>query len=107
VADLILLPDIGPEGTRPHVTYAQAASFTGFLAQRFGFQALRKAIASLSPVASAEDNETAFAQAFGVSSEDAAGLWLARLDEICPERSLRLRPGNEALHLTARFAPRR
>jgi hypothetical protein len=83
-ADLMRLPDIGPEGTRPHVTYAQAASFTGFLAQRFGLPPLRTAFATLSPMASAEENETAFAQAFGVSSEDAAELWSAYLDEICP-----------------------
>jgi hypothetical protein len=83
IANLMLLPDIGPEESRPHVSYPQAASFTAFLVQRFGWSALRNAYAALSPMNSAEENEAAFVRAFGVSSEGAASLWMARLDEIC------------------------
>jgi hypothetical protein len=84
VADLIHLPDIGPEESRPNVSYAQAASFTGFLTEPFGLQALREAFATLSPVASSKENEASFAGAFGVSTAEAARQWSARLDEICP-----------------------
>jgi hypothetical protein len=83
VADLIHLPDIGSDESRPHVSYAQAASFTAFLAQRFGLQALRNAYATLSPVASSDENEAAFAEAFGVGTGEAARWWSARLEEIC------------------------
>jgi hypothetical protein len=83
-AELMRLTDIGPEETRPHVTYAQAASFTGFLARRFGLSALRTALATLTPMSSAEENETAFAAAFGLSSEAAAESWTAHLDQVCP-----------------------
>jgi hypothetical protein len=83
IADLMLLPDIGPEEFRPHVSYPQAASFTAFLVQRFGWSALRNAYATLSPMGSAGENEAAFVRAFGVSSEEAAGLWMAHLEQLC------------------------
>jgi hypothetical protein len=83
MSDLMLLPDIGPAETLPHVAYPQAASFTGFLAQRFGLHALRRAYASLAAMGSPEENEAAFVTAFGVSSQEAARLWLAQLDQIC------------------------
>lgn len=83
MADLMRLPDIGPEGTRPHVTYAQAGSFTRFLVQEFGFEALRQAYRTLSPVASEDENEIAFARAFGVSSQEASKLWIGNLTSIC------------------------
>jgi hypothetical protein len=85
VADLMRLPDIGPEESRPHITYAQAASFVGFLAERFSLEALRRAYATLTLAAAAHENEAAFAQAFGLSSDEAAALWLASLRTICLE----------------------
>jgi hypothetical protein len=84
IAELMLLPDIGTEESRPHVSYPQAASFTAFLIHRFGWQALRNAYATLSPMASDGDNETAFVLAFGVSTGEAAGLWMAHLEQLCP-----------------------
>jgi hypothetical protein len=83
IADLMLLHDIGLEESRPHVSYPQAASFTAFLVRRFGWPALRNAYASLSPMGSAEENEAAFVRAFGVSSEEAAGLWMAHIEQLC------------------------
>jgi hypothetical protein len=83
IANLMLLPDIGPEESRPHVSYPQAASFTAFLVQRFGWPTLLNAYATLSPMGSAEENEAAFVRAFGVSSEDAAVLWMAYLEQLC------------------------
>jgi hypothetical protein len=83
IANLMLLPDIGPEESRPHVSYPQAASFTAFLVQRFGWPALRNAYATLSPMGSTEENEAAFVRAFGVSSEEAAGLWMSHLEQLC------------------------
>lgn len=85
VADLMRLPDIGPEESRPHITYAQAASFVGFLAERFSLEALRRAYATLTLAAAAHENEAAFAQAFGLSSDEAAALWLASLRTVCLE----------------------
>jgi hypothetical protein len=83
VAELMRLPDIGPDGTRPKVTYAQAASFTRFLAKEFGLEALRRAYRTLSAMASDDENQTAFAQAFGVSSEEASERWFERLASTC------------------------
>jgi hypothetical protein len=84
MAELMRLPDIGPEETRPRVTYAQAASFTGYLAERFGLPALRAAFANLSPAGSAEENAAAFSRAFGVTSVEAGEAWIARLESLCP-----------------------
>jgi hypothetical protein len=84
VPELLRLPDIGPEDSRPHVTYAQAASFVGFLVERFSLEALRRAYASITPAATGDANEAAFAHAFGVSSAEAAGLWSGQLRSICP-----------------------
>jgi hypothetical protein len=84
VADLLRLPDIGPEESRPHITYPQAASFVGFLAERFSLEALRRAYATVTPAATDEEKEAAFAQAFGVTSIEAAELWTERLRRTCP-----------------------
>jgi hypothetical protein len=83
MAELMRL-DIGPDESRPHIAYAQAASFVGFLAERFSLNALRRAFATVTPAATPEENEAAFTQAFGVSSGEAAGLWNDRLRSICP-----------------------
>jgi hypothetical protein len=83
LAELTLLPDIGPEESRPHVSYPQAAAFTGFLVHRSGWPALRNAYATLSAWGPVEDNEDAFARAFGVRTAEAAELWNARLDALC------------------------
>jgi hypothetical protein len=84
IAELTQLADIGPSESRPRVSYAQAGSFTGFLAENFGFEALRAAYETLSPSLTPEEHETAFATAFGLSSENAAGSWLARIEQTCP-----------------------
>jgi hypothetical protein len=81
--ELLRLPDIGPQETRPNVAYAQAASFVGFLVQRFGFPALRDAYASMSPMAPAEANDEAFARAFGVTVQQANASWVERLNRFC------------------------
>jgi hypothetical protein len=83
MAELMQLADIGPEESRPHTTYPQAASFVGFLAERYSLDALRQAYATMSPAATAEENETAFARAFGVSSDEAAAQWLTALRNSC------------------------
>jgi hypothetical protein len=82
-SDLMLLVDIGSEESRPHISYPQAASFTSFLVRRTGWQALRTAYATLSAAGSPAENEAAFVRAFGVSSEAAAELWLADLEQLC------------------------
>jgi hypothetical protein len=84
MAELLGLPDIGPEESRPHIAYPQAASFVGFLVDRFSLEAVRRAYATVTPTATAHENEGAFAQAFGVSSMEAAGSWSDRLRSICP-----------------------
>jgi hypothetical protein len=84
IAELTQLADIGPSESRPRVSYAQAGSFTGFLAENFGFEALRAAYETLSPTLTPEEHEAAFARAFGLSSENAAGSWLARIEQTCP-----------------------
>jgi hypothetical protein len=83
MADLMLLPDIGPEESQPHVSYPQAASFTSYLVRRFGWPALRTAYATISASDSADAQESAFTRTFGVSSMEAAGMWMAHLEQLC------------------------
>jgi hypothetical protein len=83
LVDLLRLPDIGPAEERPHVTYAQAASFVAFLVQSSGFPALREAYASLSTMAPIEANDEAFARVFGVTVHQAGEMWSQSLDRIC------------------------
>jgi hypothetical protein len=83
LVELLRLPDIGPEESRPNVTYAQAASFVGLLVHRFGYPALREAFGSLSPMASFETNDAAFARAFGITVQQADELWLSHLNAVC------------------------
>jgi hypothetical protein len=83
VAELLRLDDIGPAETRPRITYAQAGSFTRFLALEHGWEALRQAYRTLTPVAPEDENEAAFAAAFGVGSDEAGRRWLARLAGAC------------------------
>jgi hypothetical protein len=84
MAELMQLADIGPSESRPKVSYAQAGSFTGFLAQTLGIEALRMSYETLSPTQLPDEHEAAFANAFGMSSEDAARSWIARIEQACP-----------------------
>jgi hypothetical protein len=83
-SQLVRLDDIGPEGTRPRLSYAQAASFIGFLVRRHGMARLGEAYATLSAAGTHEVNEAAFLRVFGVSLEQAGDDWLAGIEKMCP-----------------------
>lgn len=81
--ELVRLADIGPDASRPRVSYAQAASFTGFLARRHGMERLREAYTTLSAAVAHEANEAAFQRVFGVEMERAGADWLADVERVC------------------------
>jgi hypothetical protein len=83
LGELFELGDIGPEGTRPNVSYAAAASFTAFLARRFGTDRLREAYRTLSAAETPEANRAHFRRIFGLTVEAAETEWLEDIRDDC------------------------
>lgn len=87
LADLIRFDGIGSPETRPAVSYAQSASFVGFLVDRLGMQRFLRAYSLLPAADGAEpiaDVPSAFADAFGMSLHAAEAEWLAGVRRDCP-----------------------
>ena len=80
------MPEIGPEGTRPAVTYPQSASFVGFLVRRRGMESFLTAYAGLTGSDGPEEggrDPVAFREVFGTSLSQAETAWLEELSEAC------------------------
>ncbi len=78
LSELMQLPSLGDDLTRPRVAYPESACFVRFLLERYGWEKFRKAYAGLvrsADPAVEQENLVRFREIYGLDLAESEGLW--------------------------------